>query len=615
MKTRMALAALLFFLFATPAVAHRLDEYLQASTFAVGKDRVTLEMRLTPGVKVARSVIAAIDTDGDGVLSDSEQRTYEACVRRDLRLTIDGGAVPLRLKSAVFPAVAAMKGGTGEITLRFEASSLSLGASHRLTFENHHQGKIGVYLVNCLFPSDPDIRVIAQQRNYRQSFYQLDYAVVPAVRLSAPRAGSWASLWPWLAANAVFLLGALVFLRHRKRQGAPAIMPSVRSGPFIVAAFGALILCSRTAAHPLSQGALTVRVGDRSLAVHARVTVEEVTITNKATDLPVMPVELSPGRSSASGTAAFERHAAYLAAHLQIIADSVTLAGRVVRVHPPTDPALAAMAEYDLDYPLPRGFHPKKVTLYDHVLNDGHFAPGAGWETTYVVDLQIAGGSAGMGFLLTRAEPLRFDCTPRTGRDQTSPGGVFGAYFFHGVHHILTGYDHLLFISALVLAAVTLWDLVKVVTAFTLAHTLTLTLASLNLVHLSGQVVEPLISASIVFVAVQNTFWPNLARGGSRLAAAFFFGLFHGLGFAGGLLDAMREMTGGVMIAALLAFSLGVEVGHQLVVLPLFTLLKATCQVQADPARRERWRLKIQRIGSAAISVAGLYYFYLALAP
>ena len=106
---------------------------------------------------------------------------------------------------------------------------------------------------------------------------------------------------------------------------------------------------------------------------------------------------------------------------------------------------------------------------------------------------------------------------------QTGSTSQFNAFFYQGIHHILTGYDHLLFICALVLAAATFWELIQVVTAFTIAHTLTLTLATLNVLHLPAAVVEPLISASIVFVALQNLFWPRRARGWSRLAAAFFF--------------------------------------------------------------------------------------------
>ena len=135
----------------------------------------------------------------------------------------------------------------------------------------------------------------------------------------------------------------------------------------------------------------------------------------------------------------------------------------------------------------------------------------------------------------------------------------------------------------------------------------------MNLVHLSERVVEPLISASIVFVALQNVLWPARARGWGRLGAAFFFGLFHGLGFAGGLLEAMREMQTGTMLLAILAFSIGVEAGHQLVVLPLFAFLKAARHSRPDAVTRTRLSMAFQRIGSAGISVVGAYYLCLAL--
>jgi len=134
----------------------------------------------------------------------------------------------------------------------------------------------------------------------------------------------------------------------------------------------------------------------------------------------------------------------------------------------------------------------------------------------------------------------------------------------------------------------------------------------LNVVHVSERIVEPLIAGSIVFVALQNVLWPSRARGWSRLGAAFFFGLFHGLGFAGGLLNAMREMPGTTMLLAILAFSIGVEAGHQLVVLPLFALLKVTRRARLDDETRAGHTMAFQRIGSAGISVAGAYYLCVA---
>ncbi|WP_051711587.1 HupE/UreJ family protein [Andreprevotia chitinilytica] len=185
---------------------------------------------------------------------------------------------------------------------------------------------------------------------------------------------------------------------------------------------------------------------------------------------------------------------------------------------------------------------------------------------------------------------------------------TFTTYTDHGIWHILTGYDHLLFVTALVLAARNFWDLIKVVSAFTLAHTLTLTLSVLHVVHLSPQIVEPMISASIVAVALDNILRPQQRAGVQRLALAFAFGLFHGLGFAGGLTDAMAGLPTVGLGTALASFSLGVEIGHQLVVIPVYLLLRYGRQ-----RWEERFNHTTRRYGSAAISVAGSYFLVNAL--
>ena len=162
-----------------------------------------------------------------------------------------------------------------------------------------------------------------------------------------------------------------------------------------------------------------------------------------------------------------------------------------------------------------------------------------------------------------------------------------GAFLRHGIRHILGGYDHLLFVAGLVLAVVSIFDLLKVVTAFTIAHTLTLTLAVLDIVRVSHRIVEPMIAGSIVLVALQNLLWPTRARGWTRLGVAFGFGLFHGLGFAGGLLSAMEGMAGVAIVTAIAAFSFGVEIGHQVVALPLFGVLKITRAYSSSAADPE----------------------------
>jgi hypothetical protein len=119
--------------------------------------------------------MAEIDRDGDGLISETEQRAYAARVLRDLSLSIDGQPLTPHLTSAEFPAIGEMKEGRGEIRIEFRADLPRGGASRKLIFENHHQSKIAAYQVNVLVPRDPDIRIMMQNRNYSQSFYELDF--------------------------------------------------------------------------------------------------------------------------------------------------------------------------------------------------------------------------------------------------------------------------------------------------------------------------------------------------------------------------------------------------------------------------------------------------------
>ena len=244
------------------------------------------------------------------------------------------------------------------------------------------------------------------------------------------------------------------------------------------------------------------------------------------------------------------------------------------------------------------------------ILNEFDYAPGNRWEASYVVRARFGAVIVAEGALLTSSAPLILSESSRPSAWRT-----MGEYLHHGITHILTGYDHLLFISALALAVMSFWELAKVIAAFTLAHTVTLTLSVLDLVRLSAHVVEPMIAASIVFVALQNVFWPQRSQGGSRLAVAFFFGLFHGLGFAGGLLETMAGMPGLGIGLAIVAFSCGVEIGHQCVVLPVFGLTKwarswKRAGAEEGQASAGGWLL---RGGSAMIAIAGMYYLVNAL--
>jgi hydrogenase/urease accessory protein HupE len=144
---------------------------------------------------------------------------------------------------------------------------------------------------------------------------------------------------------------------------------------------------------------------------------------------------------------------------------------------------------------------------------------------------------------------------------------IVRTYLGLGVEHILTGVDHLLFVLGLLMLVRGVGRLVKTVTAFTVAHSVTLTLATLGFVHVPQPPVEAVIALSIVFVATEILRSRRASAAGSPSLAerqpwlvAFTFGLLHGLGFAGGLSEA--GLPQGHIPLALLLFSIGVELGH-----------------------------------------------------
>lgn len=143
------------------------------------------------------------------------------------------------------------------------------------------------------------------------------------------------------------------------------------------------------------------------------------------------------------------------------------------------------------------------------------------------------------------------------------PLSVMGVYVAHGIEHILFGFDHLLFVLALVLIVRNTRTLLLTVTAFTLAHSITLSLATVGVVHVPGPPVEACIALSILLVASEIA---RLQRGEPSLtesrpwAVAFAFGLLHGLGFASALIDI--GLPQGDIPLALFAFNVGVEIGQ-----------------------------------------------------
>jgi hydrogenase/urease accessory protein HupE len=153
-----------------------------------------------------------------------------------------------------------------------------------------------------------------------------------------------------------------------------------------------------------------------------------------------------------------------------------------------------------------------------------------------------------------------------------------------GVKHIWTGYDHLLFLFGLLIVTRNFVSSLKIITCFTIAHSLTLAVATLSLVQISSRIVEPLIAASIVYVGVENLLRGDDPKG--RWLLTFAFGLIHGFGFASVLRELGVGANGSGITVPLVSFNLGVELG-QIAVAAL--ALPVIWKLRTNPVFIYRW--------------------------
>lgn len=173
-----------------------------------------------------------------------------------------------------------------------------------------------------------------------------------------------------------------------------------------------------------------------------------------------------------------------------------------------------------------------------------------------------------------------------------------------GVLHILTGWDHLLFVVGLALLGSGWKTIIKVLTAFTVAHSITLTIATLGWIHSNPRIVEPLIALSIVALALEGIYnrdSNSKGRDWTRIGIAFAFGLVHGLGFAGGLSE--LGMSGGQLFQNLLSFSLGIELAQLSIILPTLALTSLLAKAATEPAR------KFSLASSVLLGMIGCFWF------
>jgi hypothetical protein len=220
------------------------------------------------------------------------------------------------------------------------------------------------------------------------------------------------------------------------------------------------------------------------------------------------------------------------------------------------------------------------------------------------VTVEVDRGPALAQRLLTAREPtVKFDLRPVASDVETKVEEPTTAVAFVklGIEHIWTGYDHLLFLLGLLIVCARFKSIVAIISCFTLAHSLTLALATLKVLSVSSRFVEPMIAASIVFVGLEN-----LVRRGAepkgRWALTFLFGLIHGFGFASVLRELGVGQGGGGLLMPLFTFNLGVEIGQVAIAAATLPII---------------WRLRSNdafvRRGvpalSALVVAAGLYWF------
>ena len=277
--------------------------------------------------------------------------------------------------------------------------------------------------------------------------------------------------------------------------------------------------------------------------------------------------------------------AAAVARHVSVEADGVACSGVPAETRPPS--AGRTSIEVVVLYACAGRIH--NLTIRDGI----DALLGADHHT--IADIQWPGGAKQVVF--EKGQRLASIAITTNASPEGASAGKFVFYLGLGIEHIIGGIDHLLFLLALLALATSFWQTVKIVTAFTAAHSITLSLAALGLVDVPSSIVEPLIAASIVWVAVENLVAP--AGAARRWLIAAVFGLAHGLGFASALaeLGLSRE----ALVGALIGFNIGVELGQ----LGFVAAVMPPLVWSSRPGRLPR----LPQILSGAVALIGMIWF------
>jgi hypothetical protein len=329
-------------------------------------------------------------------------------------------------------------------------------------------------------------------------------------------------------------------------------------------------LASAACAHTVDKGLATISVEETSVNYHLQLAVSAANVQGQSgIDLgkPDAPPNYAPLLQAVTEK-------------LSIAANGKACTPGAPALTPP--PHEGALVTIDLRFACAET--PRTLDIRDNLFD----VMGGQYHT--ISNVQWTGGSRQFVFM-AQARELHVDVAEASAPRST------GSFFPLGIEHILTGYDHLLFLLALILRGGNIWSLLKIITAFTIAHSITLALAALNIVVLPERLVEATIALSIAYVAAENIFMRKAVS--HRWAVSFLFGLVHGFGFS----NVLRELglpTQG-LVWALLNFNLGVETGQAIAVLLAVPLLFWI--------RRFKWEPRAVMAASALVLAVGLILF------
>ena len=557
--------------------AHVLDQYLQVAQIALAPDGVRIEMRLVPGVQVAERFLARIDSDGNGQISSAEEHAYARRVLQDLTLEVDGRPAPLALVSLQFPSRGEINEGNGTIRLNCAAEIvLSTKGDHQLFFLNNHLPEFSAYLANALVPATTKIKISGQERDVQQHGLRINFRATPDATLGRPG-------WIGLLLLSFGLVGVLLWKWLHGFALKQRSVPSAFGQWLMMLSLIMILNASPALAHeqPVTLVMLDVAPDRVAMTLHVPLNELELAFGNQ--------VSVSPETTLSRWQPQFQE---YLLSHIHPVTQgqswTVTVLDMQVQKAEQTQSGPFQEIVVRLALTPPSGVSTRRFTLnYDLIMHQvvTHKALVSlrhDWERGQAASEEV--GVIRVNTETAKIEPFEINL------ERGSWWAGFIGMVLLGIQHIKEGSDHLLFLLALLLPATLLvngrrWGgfggsryslvrLLKIVTAFTLGHSVTLLIGALGWLRLPQQPVEVLIAFSIL-VSALHAIRPLFP--GKEIYVASGFGLVHGLAFATVLAD--LHLSAGPMALSILGFNLGIELMQLFVIavtIPWLVLLSMT---------------------------------------